>query len=267
MNGIQSFALSKPVWFVLIVIVAWFVLMLLLLGILSGLLRKPYGDPTCATLSRLVAGGCVVVLAWQLGWLQSSGIGQVGTWQVWLLALAGLIYYAAASLYAFYGKAAFDFSSLAHPRAREILTTTLVVGLGEEILFRGLALYVLLRAWGGTPGGQIGAVALTALMFALLHLSQVLSNQLPLKSAALLTLQTLVIACWWGAVAALSGSIWPAVVLHFAANAVVALQGINTPVVTPDSLAYERLLGLSLPLGALGLGLLGFGILTPRTRP
>jgi hypothetical protein len=197
--------------------------------------------------------------------LQSSGIGQVGTWQVWLLALAGLIYYAAASLYAFYGKAAFDFSSLAQPRAREILTTTLVVGVGEELLFRGLVLFVLMRAWGSAPAGQIGAVAFSALLFALLHLSQVLSNQLPLKSAALLTLQTLVIACWWGAVAvaplgsaAQGGSIWPAVVLHFAANALVALQGINTPMLKPEGLAYERLLWLSLPLGALGLGLVGF---------
>lgn len=258
MNEIQSFALSKPVWFVLILIAAWFILLLLLAGVLSGALRKPYGDPTCATLSRLITAGCVVVLAWQLGWLRSSGIGQIGTWQVWLLALAGLLYYAAASLYAFFGKIAFDFSSLALPRAREILTTSVVVAVGEELLFRGVVLFVLLRAWGGTPAGQVGAVAFAALLFALLHLSQVLSNALPLRSAVLLMLQTVLIACWWGAVAALCGSIWPAVVLHFAANAVVALQGINTPMLKPEGLAYERLLWLSLPLGALGLGLVGF---------
>jgi len=133
-----------------------------------------------------------------------------------------------------------------------------VVGIGEEIVFRGLALYVLLRAWGGSPGGQIGAVVLTALLFALLHLSQVFTNKITPASALLLTLQTLVISIWWGSLAAQGGSIWPAVVLHVASNLVVALQGLNTPVVTPDSLAYERLLGFSLPLGALGLGLVGF---------
>jgi hypothetical protein len=108
-------------------------------------------------------------------------------------------------------------------------------------------------------------VAYAGLLFALLHLSQVFSNALPARSAVLLMLQTVLIACWWGAIAAApfgsasqGGSIWPAVMLHFAANAVVALQGVNTPMLKPEELAYERLLWLSLPLGALGLGLVGF---------
>jgi hypothetical protein len=52
------------------------------------------------------------------------------------------------------------------------------------------------------------------------------------------------------------GSLWPAVLLHFAVNAVVAVQGLAASLVEPELLAYQRSLWLSIALGLVGIGLL-----------
>jgi membrane protease YdiL (CAAX protease family) len=163
---------------------------------------------------------------------------------------------AGASLYAFYGKIAFDFKSLFHlPAARSAAANSFIASLSEEILFRGLVLYSLARAWGQTRAGLVGSILLAALLFALLHLSQVLTKQLSLTAALLLTSQTWIIAIWWGALVISGGSLWPAVLLHFVVNAVVSVQGLVVPMIDSEILAYQRLFWLSLPLGVLGLGL------------
>ena len=61
---------------------------------------------------------------------------------------------------------------------------------------------------------------------------------------------------WWGALVFFGGSIWPAVMLHFGVNAVVAVQGLTASPVEPSVVAYSRLFLFSLPLGAIGIGLL-----------
>jgi membrane protease YdiL (CAAX protease family) len=93
-------------------------------------------------------------------------------------------------------------------------------------------------------------------MFAALHITQVFTHGTPLSSALVLTIQTTVISILWGALVLLGGSIWPAVMLHFVVNAVVAAQGLTVPMVEPETLAYRRLLGFSIPLAVLGIGLL-----------
>lgn len=251
----DTFARNHPVIFVLILTIAWLVLLLVFTGIASSVFRKPYGDAKTGTLGRLAVTTCVLLLAWRLGWLEASGVVRVGRWQVWLLALAGLIYAACASLYAFYGKVAFDFSSLRLPDSRTTITTLFVVGLSEEVLFRGLVLYALARVWGNTTPGIIGSVVLTSLLFAVLHLMQVMQG-VSLSSALLLICQTWIVSLWWGVLVLSGGSIWPAVLLHFVVNAVVAVQGLTVPMVEPDILAYRRILWFSIPLGVLGIGLL-----------
>ena len=127
--------------------------------------------------------------------------------------------------------------------------------LHEEILFRGLVMYVLFRAWGHTRPGAIGSVVLTAILFAVPHLVAISMGVSP-SAALLLVGQGCIIAVWWGALVLWGGSIWPAVLLHYVVNVVVAVQGMVVPMVTPDTLAYRRLLWFSVPLGVLGIGLL-----------
>jgi hypothetical protein len=99
------------------------------------------------------------------------------------------------------------------------------------------------------PGGRGGGAALP-------NATQVLTNDLSRPAALLLVLQALVVSVWWGALVVVVRSIWPAVVLHFASNAVVAVQGLVTSVAGPGLLAYRRNLWLSIPLGLVGIGLL-----------
>jgi membrane protease YdiL (CAAX protease family) len=142
------------------------------------------------------------------------------------------------------------------PAATTTVLAVAVGAIGEEVFFRGLVLHGLVRAWAGTRTGVVASVVLTALLFAALHSTQVFTNDLSRSAALLLTLQTLIVSIWWGALVVVGGSLWPAVLLHFAGNAVVAVQGLVAPLVQPELLAYQRSLWLSIPLGLVGIGLL-----------
>lgn len=249
--------MNHPVIFVLGLTIAWFVLVMVFTGIASSALHKPYGDATTGAIGRLAVTVCVLLLVWRLGWLKGAGVARLGRWQVWLLALGGMIYFAGASLYAFYGKVAFDLSGLMRsPDSRTTVLTHFAASLSEEVLFRGLVLYVLVRAWGNTAQGIIGSVVLASLLFAVLHITQVFTHGVSPSSALLLTCETCIISIWWGALVLLGGSIWPTVMLHFVVNAVVAVQGLTDSMVEPTILAYRRILWFSMPLGVLGIGLL-----------
>ncbi len=257
MNTIKSFSTNRPILFVLVLAIVWFVLAITFTGITAGVLQKPYDNATAAILGRTVVLLCAALLILKLGWLKASGITHAGSGWVWWLALGGLIYFACASLYAFYGNAFFDFSILARlPESRTIVLTQFVVALGEEILFRGVVLYVLVRAWGNTPQGLIGSVVLTSFVFAIMHATQIFTDRLELSSVLILVFETFIIAIWWGALVLASGSIWPAVLLHFVGNATVVVQGLSTPMLEPELLVYKHFLWFSLILGLIGVGLL-----------
>jgi uncharacterized protein len=252
---LKTFAANQPVLFAICLTLIGFVLLLLMSGIAYTKLRQPYQD-VAMTMMRLALTAALLLLAWRMGWLGGTDITQLGRWQVWLLAGAGLLYFSCSALYAFYGKIAFDVSSLIHlPAARAVVYKQLAAGIYEEILFRGVILYVLVSAWGHTRLGIIGSVVLTAVLFALPHIIGMFTG-ISRQSALLLVLEATIIAVWWGALVIWGGSIWPAVILHFVVNAMVEVQGINVTMVTPDTLAYQRLLGFSIPLGVAGIGLL-----------
>jgi uncharacterized protein len=252
---IRTVAANQPVLFAICLTLFGFVLLLLMSGIAYTKLRQPYGD-VAMTMMRLAITAALLILAWRMGWLAGTGITRLGRWQAWLLAGVGLFSFTCAALYAFYGKIAFDFSSLVHlPAARAVVYKQLAAGIYEEILFRGVILYVLISAWGHTRLGIIGSVVLTAVLFALPHIIGVFMG-ISRQSALLLVLEGIIIAVWWGALVLWGRSIWPAVVLHFVVNALIEVQGLNVPMVTPDTLAYQRLLWFSIPLGAAGVGLL-----------
>lgn len=255
MKKLTSIATNHPVVFAISATILWFVLELALTGVASGVLRKPYGDPGSATVGRLVTTACVLLLLGRMGWLGPAGVTRLGRWQVWLAALGGLIYYSAASLYSFYGKVEFNFASLVQSStARDIIMTQFAVGLSEEVMFRGLVLYGLVRIWGSTKKGLIVSVVLASLIFAAMHLTGIFSYGVSPSSALLLTVQTCVIAIWWGALVLRGGSIWPAVLVHFVGNAVVAVQGVTSPILEPVSMAYGKLLLFSIVLGVIGIG-------------
>ncbi len=257
MNTFRSFVTKHLVLFVFCSIIAWLAVALIFSGIASAVLDRPYGDAFALTIGRLAATICCLLLVWHLGWLKMSGIARLGNWLVWLIAVGSMVYSAGASLLAFYGAVAFDFSSLIRlPDARAVVMVSMMVGLSEEILFRGLVLCALSRAWGNTRLGVTGSIVLTSLLFAVLHITQVLTDEIPITMALLLTVQAFVTAFWWGVVVLFGRSIWPAVMLHFVGNAIVAVQGVTAAMIAPGILAYERVLWFSMPLGVLCIVLL-----------
>jgi len=262
--NISIFARHHSIRFVLILTVVWMALLLVFMGVASAVFHWPYGDAMTVSIGRLAVTACVLFLVWRLDWLKASGISRLGSWQVWLFALGGLVYFASASLYSFYGKVAFDFPSLLQlPGARAAVISHFIAGLSEEILFRGLVLYALMRVWGKTSRGILGSVLLAATLFGLVHITQVFTYGITLSSALLLVLQVFVLSTWWGVLVVLGGSIWPAAILHFVGNAVVAVQGLTMPVIEPITLAYTQLLWFSFPLGVLATGLLAKATLHP----
>lgn len=257
MQTLKSVATNHPFTFVLGLTIVWFVSALVVTGIASSVLGMPYGDAATVTIGRLTVTACVLLLVWRLGWLEASGVARLGRWPVWLLALGGMIYFAGASLYSFYDKVAFDFLSLIRlPASRTAVLAQFAAGLSEEIMFRGAALYALVRVWGHRKQGMIGGVVLTSLLFAVLHIMHVFAYGVPLSLVLILVVETWIVSIWWAALVLSGGSIWPAVMLHFVVNAVVAVQGLAVPMIEPDTLVYQRLLWFSIPLGLLGIGLL-----------
>ncbi len=235
---------------------AWLVLLILFTGLASGALGLPFGDATAIASGHLAVAGCVAWLAWRLGWLKASGIAHPGRWQVWLVALPALVYAAATSLYAFHGIAGLELPALLRLlHSPGVALRQLPVAVDEEAMYRGLMLYVLVRARERSSAGLVGSALLVSAVFAFLHLPQVLAGGASPAAALYLFAETLAISLWWSALVLWGGSIWPAALLHFVGNSVVAAYGAATPIVS-DSGAYARLLCFNLPLGLLGLGLL-----------
>ena len=69
--------------------------------------------------------------------------------------------------------------------------------LHEEILFRGIVLYVLGRAWEHTQVGTIGSVVPTGVLFAVPHFVAVFMGT-SRSAAGWLVVKTIIIAIWWG---------------------------------------------------------------------
>jgi len=254
---VNRFSSRHPIICVIGLIMVWLMAMIVLMGVASTIFNLPYGSALPATLSRLIVTLGVISLLWRLNWLKEAGIARLGNRQTWLVALMGLLYFTSFSLFAFYGKFMFNFSHLwRSSAAQETVIVHGFAGLGEEIMVRGLILYVLVRVWGRTRGGLFAGVLLTAVLFSIIHLTQVLTNELSPMSAILLMIETLIVSFWWGAIVVSGGSIWPAVILHWLGNAVIVVQGLTTAMIEPQVLAYERLIWFALPLSVVGTGLI-----------
>ena len=145
MSNFKSFLTKHPVLSIISLAISWLVLIMIFAGIASSLLNRGFGDRTTLLIGHLAGIICIFILLWRLGWLKGAGITQSGTYQTWLIAIIGTVYFALASLYSFYGKQAFDFSNLfILSSSGGIITTQTVVCINEEMLFRGTILYIFI---------------------------------------------------------------------------------------------------------------------------
>ncbi len=91
-----------------------------------------------------------------------------------------------------------------------VVETMLLVGFNEELLFRGLALGMLLRDRGTTRGEVYRAVVTVSVLFGLAHLV----HQAPLAARLALVASTAAWGVLLAGVRLASGSIWPGLLVH-----------------------------------------------------
>jgi len=119
-----------------------------------------------------------------------------------------------------------------------IVWTMLCTGFAEEALFRG----VILRAL--EPLGWIKAALLSSLLFGVIHAAGLLAGADPLYTLLQVVWATLV-GFAFAAPVLVTGWIWPAVVVHFAINAISTLgAGRLVQVDQPDAAAINGLLAV-----------------------
>jgi len=227
MKNLKSILTRHPVISVIILAISWFILIMLFAGIASSLLKKGFGDPVVLFIGDLAGVVYIFLLLWRLGWLKVSGTARLGTYQTWLLAIGGTVYFALASLYSFFGKLSFDFANLFDlSSSGGIIASRLANCTDEEMLFRGIALYILIQSWGNSKKGKVGSVLIISLIFALFHSMGALSSGFS-PALGLLLVEALIISIWWAALVLKGGSIWPAFFAHFIINVLVPVQSIS----------------------------------------
>ena len=227
------------------------------MGISSTVLKRNFGDTMTVIIGLFVALAFVLWLLWQLDWLKDAGITGPGNTKVWLLAVTGIIYFVPASLYSFFGNQAFHFSNLINFNiSLPIIIRNILVCVGEEVLFRGAVLFILVRIWGNTKKGLIESVLLMSLIFAIMHATSTFSSGLSGTSLLLLIIETFIISIWWGALVLNGRSIWPAFMAHYAVNTIVGLQASSVSFIESKTEMYTRILLFSIPFGISGIWLL-----------
>ena len=107
------------------------------------------------------------------------------------------VYVVIAGFYAYFGDLSFLFVSLLGNEAWLILLQGLRAGFVEEVVFRGIILYSIIRVWSRTNRGMVTSLFVQAVLFALPHALQVLADVAP-TSALSNVLATLIFGLWTG---------------------------------------------------------------------
>jgi membrane protease YdiL (CAAX protease family) len=101
--------------------------------------------------------------------------------------------------------------------ARDWILANMATGFLEEIWFRGVCFYILYRAWGTTRSGLIKAAATQALLFGVLHITNL--HRADLSHVLYQSLYATFIGFGFAGLVVYSRSIWLAVLLHGCINA------------------------------------------------
>lgn len=261
MRRAYRFAGDHPLTFALLTLLLWLIVTAAAVILISLLFSLPPTAYAVQSLGTLAATAMLLAIYWRFGWLRPAGIASPGSWRVWLYALAALVYLVLVYWFVFFGEIAFDPAVLSLSRetlsgeAVAIVLRQTIVALVEEILFRGLVLYALVRVWGKSRRGLLASVLLSAFLFGALHLLQGTAGS-SLDLALLVSLESFVSGIWWGAIVLIGISIWPAVVLHALSNLSVLIRLLALPGLALSGSGFILAALLQLPLIILFIWLL-----------
>lgn len=253
MEKLKGLAGGHPILYVLFIIFTWFLVGAVVAGLVSVVQKRSFFEYGPQVSGTLAATFYILVMARRFGWLRASGIGVLGRLDAWLVAIAALVYLVVAYWIAFFGEASISVGYLtASEGVRTIVLRQLVVGPVEEILFRGIVLYALVRVWGNNRRGLLAAAFLSAFLFGAFHLLQAFAGQPP-EIALLTALDCMVSGLWWAAFVLLWGTIWPVAFIHAASNSAVLVKALALPGTILTVPGYWLGVLMQLPLVILGL--------------
>jgi membrane protease YdiL (CAAX protease family) len=207
---------------------------------------------------RIVATAFFLLVLSRFGWLRAAGVRWSGSVLTWLLALLALAYTVVMYLYVFFGEVRLGFPD--PPLAVAVTADMLTVGALEEMAFRAVLLYALLRLWGDSERGIAMGVLVSAGFFGGVHLLNALLGQ-PLPQTICQAASSTMMGIFYAVLVLRGGSIWPAVLFHGLLNVFINLKVASLPdfAETVDRSAGSTI--LLLPVVALA------GLLLDRIAP
>lgn len=252
-RGIDQFALDQPIFFSIAITVL--LLLLLLAAIFLGIAvskdvsRRQIGE----SLGRILGATVLAFFVQRLGWFESVGFGFAGTLESWAIMTVALIYVILVFPYAL--TRSLNFNPQNPALARALALNAASAALVEEITFRGIILFALVRVWEGGRAGVLGAVFISSLLFSLIHVLNLLAGE-SITRVAPQAVWSFLGGFFFASLVIRGMSIWPAIFLHASANVSVRLNLQSKPDYHPSNRAFICLAGLAVPLAILGIALL-----------
>ena len=248
MNTLKKFATRFPVLFGLMLIALYPVLAFLAYPVSMLFPSSEVGQLYSAAAIKLTMFLACVLILWRFGWIGASGITRIGSRKTWMVVAVIFAYHLVVDLYAFTGKVGIVTAN--SPMGLANLVYYLPASLFEEMMFRGLILLAMVSAWGDTKRGLAKAVFFSSLLFGLIHLYN-LAN-LPAGVVGLEAVGAAMLGILWAALVLISGSLWPAILLHWLTNAAVNIQLIGIDNFQETYGVHIQMIILFIPMVILG---------------
>lgn len=252
MKKFRNFAINHPILFGILLLVLYPVLAFLTYPVRYLFPATEIGQIYSDTAAKLILFLLCLGVLWGFGWIRLSGITRFGSIKIWLWIILIFVYHVVVDLYVFTGEIGIVSSN--SPLAMATLLYYLVAGLFEETLFRGLILLAMVRGWGDSKTGLLKAVMFSSMFFGLIHLFNLV--ELPIGAVVFQVAGAAMLGVLWSALLMYTGSLWPAIVLHWLTNAAVNIQLLGIQDFTATGAIYARLAIWFIPMALLGLYLL-----------
>lgn len=144
--------------------------------------------------------GTASALLWVMGWWREAGFNRPAAWRSMHLHWIGLVLPLCAIFI-------LGIRMTEPSRLLGLIPVVLLIGIQEEMIFRGLAMRALL------PGGALRAVIITSILFGLMHLGNLFGGA-DLAYTLVQVLASTLGAVGLGAIRVRTNTIWGLVLLH-----------------------------------------------------
>jgi membrane protease YdiL (CAAX protease family) len=245
MQRLARFANRHAVWFCLAVTVL-FVAVIVVAGIAAFPVEGEAARAVVSGVVMLVGVGCFVLVLRGLGWLGPAGVARLGSRSAWLLLAWVIVYLPVITVVAF-----FVGTEIALPTAGVsgalAFNNMVDAGLLQEIAFRGLVLYALVRAWERRNAGLLRAIGVSAVLFSAVHVLNVAAGREG-ELVALQMVDTLLAGLYLGVFVVVAASVWPAVLMHGLGNTATTVLAAGTSGFAETPEAWQTRLVLQVPV-------------------